>query len=48
LKFADGSSEVEFNNCKLARFRPDGSEFQPLTGGPNNIWGLVIARDGET
>lgn len=48
LKFADGSTEVEFNNCKLARFRPDGSEFQPLTGGPNNIWGLAIARDGET
>lgn len=42
------SATVEFNNCKLARFRPDGSGFEPLTGGPNNIWGLVISRDGET
>ncbi len=48
LKFADGSDFVDFNNCKLARFRPDGSAFEPLTGGPNNIWGLVTARDGET
>ncbi len=48
MKFADGSSEVEFHNCKLARFRPDGSEFQALTAGPNNIWGLVISRSGET
>jgi putative membrane-bound dehydrogenase-like protein len=48
LKFADGSESVEFNNCKLARFRPDGSAFEPLTGGPNNIWGLATARNGET
>jgi len=48
LKFSDGSTTVDFNNCKLARFRPDGSAFEPLTGGPNNIWGLVISRTGET
>ncbi len=48
LKFDDGSTSVDFNNCKLARFRPDGSAFEPLTGGPNNIWGLVISRSGET
>lgn len=48
LKFTNGSTPVEFNNCKLARFRPDGSEFEPLTGGPNNIWGLAISRSGET
>ncbi len=48
LKFADGSAAVEFNNCKLARFRADGSAFEPLTGGPNNIWGLAISRNGET
>jgi putative membrane-bound dehydrogenase-like protein len=46
--FADGSDSVIFNNCKLGRFKPDGSSFQALTGGPNNIWGLVISRSGET
>ncbi|MBP34493.1 MAG: hypothetical protein CMP31_02390 [Roseibacillus sp.] len=46
--FLDGEKQIVFNQTKLARFRPDGSEFQLLTAGPNNIWGLVIARDGET
>jgi putative heme-binding domain-containing protein len=46
--FADGRESVSFNHCKLARFKPDGSRFEKLTGGPNNIWGLVIARNGET
>jgi putative heme-binding domain-containing protein len=48
LQFADGSESVTFNHCKLARFKPDGSAFENLTGGPNNIWGLVISRNGET
>jgi putative membrane-bound dehydrogenase-like protein len=48
VTFADGSTSVDFNNCKLARFRADGSEFESLTGGPNNIWGLTFARNGET
>jgi putative membrane-bound dehydrogenase-like protein len=46
-KFADGSASVTFNNCKMARFRPDGSAFEPLTGGANNFWGLVLSRTGE-
>lgn len=46
--FADGNREVRFDACKLGRFRPDGSAFEPLTAGPNNIWGLTIARTGET
>jgi putative membrane-bound dehydrogenase-like protein len=46
--FADGTTEVPFTECKLARMRPDGSSFETLTGGPNNIWGLTISRDGET
>jgi putative heme-binding domain-containing protein len=46
--FADGSTEIPFNQCKLARFTPDGSSFENLTAGPNNIWGLVTSRDGET
>ncbi|MFM9078736.1 MAG: family 16 glycoside hydrolase, partial [Opitutaceae bacterium] len=46
--FADGATEVPFVQCKLARFRPDGSAFENLTAGPNNIWGLVTSREGET
>jgi len=48
LKFDDGAESVIFNNCKLGRFKPDGSLFQAQTAGPNNIWGLVISRTGET
>jgi putative heme-binding domain-containing protein len=48
LKFHDGSDTVPFRNCKLGRFRPDGSAFEALTAGPYNIWGLVISRNGET
>ncbi|MEX0669385.1 MAG: family 16 glycoside hydrolase [Pirellulales bacterium] len=46
--FADGTKEVRFDACKLASFKPDGSTFEPLTAGPNNIWGLTISREGET
>jgi len=46
--FADGATTVPFNQCKLARFLPDGSAFETLTAGPNNIWGLVTSREGET
>jgi putative membrane-bound dehydrogenase-like protein len=46
--FADGSIEVAFNQCKLARFSLDGSTFESLTAGPNNIWGLHTSREGET
>jgi putative heme-binding domain-containing protein len=48
LSFADGAKQVPFNACKLGRFRTDGSAFEPLTSGPNNIWGLTISRTGET
>lgn len=48
LKFDDGLESVVFNNCKLGRFKPDGSLFEAQSGGPNNIWGLVISRTGET
>jgi putative membrane-bound dehydrogenase-like protein len=46
--FADGSKEVPFVQCKLGRFTPDGSRFESLTAGPQNIWGLVTSREGET
>src|SRR6185503_16400372 len=45
---ADGSLEVPFVQCKLGRFTPDGSQFESLTAGPNNIWGLITSREGET
>jgi hypothetical protein len=48
VAFADGSQEIRFAACKLARFKPDGSVFESLTAGPNNIWGLTISRSGET
>lgn len=48
LPFADGSKEKAFKACKLARFRPDGSDFELLTAGPNNIWGFFQTRSGET
>jgi putative heme-binding domain-containing protein len=48
MPFADGTTEVRFDACKLGRFRADGSAFEPLTAGPNNIWGLTISRTGET
>ena len=44
--FADGTTEARFVACKLGRFRPDGSLFESLTAGPNNIWGLTTSRDG--
>jgi putative membrane-bound dehydrogenase-like protein len=48
LAFADGSNEASFNQCKLARFRLDGSQWENVTAGPQNIWGLVTSREGET
>jgi putative membrane-bound dehydrogenase-like protein len=47
VPFADGSKEVAFNQCKLARASLDGSAFELLTAGPNNIWGFATARDGR-
>ena len=38
--FANGETEIPYNQCKLARFRTDGSEFELLSAGPNNIWGF--------
>lgn len=46
--FADGSREIVFNQCKLGRMTLDGARWENLTTGPNNIWGLVTSRQGET
>ncbi len=45
--FANGETSVSFNHCKLARMRPDGSDFDILAHGPNNIWGFSQTRDGR-
>lgn len=43
-----GSDEiVDWPKCSMARMRPDGSEFEVISTGPNNIWGLVITGEGE-
>ena len=38
---------VDWPKCSMARMRPDGSEFEVISTGPNNIWGLVITGQGE-
>jgi putative heme-binding domain-containing protein len=43
-----GGREHKFDQTRLARFTPDGMQFEDLTSGPCNIWGLVIGREGET
>lgn len=45
--FASGEKEIQFDHAKLARMRLDGSAFELQSAGPNNIWGLVQARNGE-
>ncbi|MBB5037385.1 DUF7133 domain-containing protein [Prosthecobacter dejongeii] len=39
---------VDYPKCGMARMRPDGSDFEVTSVGPNNIWGLVITGEGET
>ena len=43
-----GGREIKFDQTRLARFTVDGMQFEDLTSGPCNIWGLVIGREGET
>ncbi|SKA92788.1 putative membrane-bound dehydrogenase domain-containing protein [Prosthecobacter debontii] len=43
-----GSNEiVDYPKCGMARMRPDGSQFEVTSVGPNNIWGLAITGEGE-
>ena len=44
---AGKNKPVEFNYCKLGRFLPDGSKFEIIGYGFNNIWGLAVGREGE-
>ncbi len=38
---------VAFDKCKVGRFRTDGSRFEVVGIGLNNIWGFVIDRNGD-
>ncbi|MEI6794163.1 MAG: PVC-type heme-binding CxxCH protein [Verrucomicrobiota bacterium] len=38
---------TDFPSTRMARFRPDGSFFEPTSTGPCNIWGLVLTDEGE-
>jgi len=39
--------EVSFDKCKLGRFQSDGSSFEVVGIGLNNIWGFVLDRRGD-
>ena len=38
---------VQFDQCRMAKFRLDGSGFDITSNGPCNIWGLVLNGEGE-
>lgn len=38
---------VQFDQTRMAKFRPDGSDFTITSNGPCNIWGLVLNGEGE-
>ena len=38
---------IPFDQCKIGRFKADGSKFEVVGTGLNNIWGLVIDPRGE-
>ncbi|MCS7167619.1 MAG: LamG-like jellyroll fold domain-containing protein [Gemmatales bacterium] len=46
VKTRDGQ-QVRFDYCKMGRFQPDGTRFEIVACGLNNIWGFVITREGE-
>ena len=41
-------SEVQFDQTRMAKFRPDGTGFEITSQGPCNIWGLHMTMEGET
>jgi len=38
---------VKFDQCKVGRFKLDGSRFEVVGAGLNNIWGFVVSATGE-
>ncbi|MGB8166036.1 MAG: PVC-type heme-binding CxxCH protein, partial [Chthoniobacteraceae bacterium] len=43
----DEKNAVQFDQTRMAKFRPDGSGFDITSNGPCNIWGLVLNGEGE-
>ncbi len=43
----DEEHAVQFDQTRMAKFRPDGSQFTITSNGPCNIWGLVLNGEGE-
>ncbi len=41
-------TEVQFDQTRMAKFRPDGTGFEITSQGPCNIWGLHMTMEGET
>jgi putative membrane-bound dehydrogenase-like protein len=41
-------NEVQFDQTRMAKFRPDGRGFEITSQGPCNIWGLHMTMEGET
>ncbi len=41
-------TEIQFDQTRMAKFRPDGSDFDITSQGPCNIWGLHMTMEGET
>lgn len=39
---------IQFDQTRMAKFRPDGSRFTITSNGPCNIWGLVLNGEGES
>ncbi len=38
---------IQFDQTRMAKFRPDGTQFDITSNGPCNIWGLVLTGEGE-
>lgn len=38
---------LQFDQTRMAKLRPDGSEFDITSNGPCNIWGLALTGEGE-
>ncbi len=41
-------TEIQFDQTRMSKFRPDGKAFEITSQGPCNIWGLHMTMEGET
>ncbi|MES2708862.1 MAG: PVC-type heme-binding CxxCH protein [Verrucomicrobiota bacterium] len=42
------NKQIQFDQTRMAKFRPDGSRFTITSNGPCNIWGLAMNGEGES